>query len=75
MSPRIRDTRKVRMSSRAWSRPTTYQTPFSEWSAYGSSVRSATSLGREIVQYENLTVRCFEIALSSFVRRPAISGE
>ena len=43
ISPRIRDTRKVRMSSRFRSRPTTYQRPWSWKSAYGLSVRSVTS--------------------------------
>ena len=35
MSPRIRETRNVRMSSRSRSCPTTYQTPLSGSSAYG----------------------------------------
>ncbi len=49
MSPRMRETRKVRMSSRSRSLPITYQTPFSGSRAYGLSVRSLTS-SREIDQ-------------------------
>jgi hypothetical protein len=37
-------------------------------------VRSRCS-SRLIDQYSNLTVRCFEIADSSFANRPGISGE
>ena len=74
ISPRIRETRKVRMSSRSRSWPTTYQTPLSGMSAYGLSARSDTS-SREIDQYSKRTVRCFEIAPSSFASRPGISGE
>ena len=40
----------------------------------GSRVRSRVRL-REIDQYVNLTVRCLEMAPSSFVRRPDISSE
>jgi hypothetical protein len=48
--------------------------PLSGMSAYGLSVRSPIS-SREIDQYSKRTVRCFEIAPSSFARRPGISGE
>ena len=53
ISPRMRETRNVRMSSRSRSWPITYQTPLSGSSAYGLSVRSET-LSREIDQYSNL---------------------
>ena len=43
-------------------------------SAYGLSVRSFV-LSLEIDQYSNFTVRCFEIAFSSFASRPGVSGE
>ena len=47
----------------------------SSWkSAYGLTVRSRSS-SREIDQYGNLTVRCFEIAASSLLSRPCISVE
>jgi hypothetical protein len=43
MSDRMRETRKVRMSSRSRSWPITYHEPFSGSSAYGLSVRSISS--------------------------------
>ncbi len=75
MSLRMRETRnflRTLLSSR--SSPTTYQTPLSFNSASGLSVRSLT-LSREIDQYVNLTVRCFEIAPSSLDNRPCSSSE
>jgi len=51
-----------------------YQAPASWKSAYGLIVRSRSS-SREIDQYGNLTVRCFEIAASSLLSRPCISAE
>ena len=46
--------------------------PLSLSSASGLIVRSETA-SREIDQYVNFTVRCFEIAPSSFASRPGIS--
>ena len=51
-----------------------YHAPFSWKSAYGLTFRSNVS-SRAIDQYENLTVRCFEIADSSFPSRLGISAE
>ena len=42
ISPRMRETRNVRISSAAWSRPITYQLPSCGSSAYGSIVRART---------------------------------
>ncbi len=70
----MRETRKVRIASRSTSWPTRYQTPLSFSSAYGLISRSAC-LSREIDQYSKRTVRCFEIADSSFASRPGISAE
>ena len=76
ISPRIRDTRKVRLrsesSGRSRSSPTTYQTPFSSNSPYGLTVRSASE-SVPIVQYRNRAVRWREIACSSLARRWATS--
>ena len=47
MSPRMRETRKVRMSFRSRSSPTTYQRPLSLMSAYGLSVRSLSLSRRD----------------------------
>ena len=44
ISPRIRETRNVRISSGAWSRPITYQLPSCGSSAYGSIVRGPNSV-------------------------------
>ncbi len=70
----MRETRKVRMSLRSRSWPTTYQPVPSRSSAYGFSVRSA-SFPVDIERYANLIVRCLEIALSSLPSRPGISCE
>ena len=70
----MRETRKVRSAEASRSSPTTYQAPASWKSAYGLTVRSRSS-SREIDQYGNLTVRCFEIAPSSLPSRPCISAE
>ena len=64
----------VLIASLSWSRPTTYQLPSCVSSEYGSRVRSRF-WSRAIDQYSNLTVRCFEIAVSSLLSRPASSGE
>ena len=74
MSPMMRETRKVRSSSSSRSRPIRYQEPASGRRAYGLTVRSRVR-SREIDQYMNRTVRCLEIAPSSFVSRPDISSE
>jgi hypothetical protein len=77
ISARMRETRNVRRrsspASRSRSSPTTYQMPFISHRPYGLTVRSA-SWSEVIVQYRNLTVRCFEMACSSFARRAAISS-
>ena len=61
----MRETLNVRAVLRSRSWPTTYQLPSSRRSAYGLTVRSP-GRARRGLQYPNLTVRCFEIADSSF---------